>query len=311
LAGDIYRYPDGGCIALRQALARHFGLDGERIVCGCGSDELISLLVKAFAGPGDEVVYSAHGFLMYSLAAKAAGATPVAVPETDLTANVDAILDAVTDATRLVFIANPNNPTGSFLPVEELRRLHAGLPDGVILAIDAAYAEYVVRNDYTSGAELVDAAHNAVMLRTFSKIFALGGLRVGWAYCPAGIADVLNRVRGPFNVAAAAQVAAVAALDDIPFQDESRTHNEIWRAWTAERIAALGPTVHPSVTNFLLVDFAALDGKDAESARLHLKADGILVRQMGSYGLPQCLRVSIGTEAEMRAVVDSLAAYLA
>lgn len=310
MADEIYRYPDGGTTALRVALGRRYGLDPDRIVCGAGSDELISMLVGAYAGPGDEIVYSRHGFLMYPIAAQVAGATPVAAPESGLRCDVDALLAAVNERTKLVFIANPNNPTGSFLTVEELGRLQAGLPADVLLVVDAAYAEYVVRNDYASGVELVDAFTNVVMLRTFSKLFALSGLRLGWAYCTADVAGVLNRVRGPFNVNAAAQAAAIAALDDVAFQDESRTHNTIWRDWTTKRLSGLGLMVHPTVTNFLLVDFAGLDGKDAEAARQHLKADGILVRQMGAYGLPSCLRISIGTEDEMHAVVDALADYL-
>ncbi|MEM7443388.1 MAG: histidinol-phosphate transaminase [Pseudomonadota bacterium] len=310
MATDIFRYPDGGATELRQALGAHFGLDPERIVCGAGSDELISLLVNAHAGPGDEVVYSQHGFLMYALAAQAAGAKPVVAPETGLRSDVDALLATVTDRTKLLFIANPNNPTGSYLTVEEMERLQAGLPPHVLLVIDAAYAEYVVRNDYSAGADLVDRCRNVVMTRTFSKMYALSGLRLGWAYCTPELADVLNRVRGPFNVNSAAQAAAVAALNDVAFQDASRTHNAIWRDWTSERLSDLGLNVYPSVTNFLLVDFAGLDGKDAEAARQFLKQNGILVRQMGAYGLPTCLRLSIGDEDEMRLVVDTIAEYL-
>jgi len=310
VAGDIFRYPDGGSADLRRALGRHHGVDADRIVCGAGSDELISLLVNAYAGPGDEVVYSRHGFLMYELAAQAAGARPVAAPENDLKADVDALLAAVTDRTKLLFLANPNNPTGSYLATDEVARLQAGLPPHVLLVLDAAYAEYVVRNDYSSGIELVDACANVVMMRTFSKMFALSGLRLGWAYCPETVAGVLNRVRGPFNVNAAAQAAAVATLDDVAFQDASRTHNTIWRDWTSEQLGKLGLKVHPTVTNFLLVDFAGLANKDAEAARQFLKAEGILVRQMGAYGLPTCLRISIGSEDEMRVVVDTLADYL-
>lgn len=310
MANDIFRYPDGGSADLRQALGQYHGLDAERIVCGAGSDELISLLVNAYAGPGDDVVYSQHGFLMYALAAQAAGARPVAAPEQNLKADVDALLAAVTESTKLVFLANPNNPTGSYLTIDEVARLQAGLPSGVLLVLDAAYAEYVVRNDYSSGAELVERCANVVMMRTFSKMFALSGLRLGWAYCPETVAGVLNRVRGPFNVNAAAQAAAVAALKDVAFQDASRTHNTIWRDWTADRLGQLGLKVYPTVTNFLLVDFAGLDGKDAESARLYAKHEGILLRQMGAYGLPTCLRISVGSEEEMRVVVNTLADYL-
>lgn len=311
LAHELHRYPDGGATELRAALGRHYGLDPNRIVCGDGSDELISLLVKSYAGPGDEVLYSAHGFLMYPIAAKAAGATPVAAPETDLKADVDALLAKVSDRTRIVFLANPNNPTGSYLSVEEVERLQSGLPDDVLLVLDAAYAEYIALNDYSAGVELVERTSNVVMTRTFSKIFGLGAMRLGWAYCPAAIADVLNRVRGPFNVNAPALAAGLAALEDVDFTSAARTHNDIWRPWTTDRLTELGLKVHPSVGNFVLVDFAGLAGKEAEEARQFLKARGVLIRQMGAYGLPSCLRITIGTEPEMRALVDALAAYLA
>lgn len=309
---EIHRYPDGGCHALREALARQYGLDAGRIVCGAGSDELLGLLARAYAGPGDEVLYTAHGFLMYPIAAKAVGATPVAAPERDRTADVDALLERVTERTRIVFLANPNNPTGTYIGAEEVARLHAGLPEHVVLVIDAAYAEYMSQPDYSAGIELVERFPNVVMTRTFSKIYALGSVRLGWAYCPAGIADVLNRVRGPFNVSAAAQIAGVAALADEDFVATSRLHNDTWREAFTQRVRGLGLIVHPSVTNFVLVSFRDLPAAkaDAEAARQFLKARGILVRQMGGYGLPDCLRVTIGTADEMRAVADALAAYL-
>ncbi len=313
VAAEIHRYPDGGSTRLREALARHHGLDPSRIVVGAGSDELIALIVRAYAGPGDEVVYSRHGFLMYPIAAKTVGAVPVTAPETDLTADVDALLAAVTPRTRIVFLANPNNPTGTMLPVDEVRRLHAGLPSEVVLVIDAAYAEYLSRNDYSSGFELVEAAQNVVVTRTFSKIYALGGLRLGWCYASAEVTDVLNRIRGPFNVASAAQAAGLAALEDVAFVEQSRVHNEAGRARFAAAVRALGLRVHPSVTNFVLVSFAGqTPGKDgSEDARQFLKARGILVRQMNAYGLPDCLRVTIGTDAEMDEVVRALADFLA
>jgi histidinol-phosphate aminotransferase len=313
VAAEIHRYPDGGSTRLREALARHHGLDPSRIVVGAGSDEIIALIVRAYAGPGDEVVYSRHGFLMYPIAAKSVGAVPVTAPETDLTADVDALLAAVTPRTRIVFLANPNNPTGTILPVDEVRRLHAGLPSDVVLVIDAAYAEYLTRNDYSSGFELVEAARNVVVTRTFSKIYALGGLRLGWCYASAEVTDVLNRIRGPFNVASAAQAAGLAALEDVAFVERSRVHNEAGRARFAEAVRAIGLRVHPSVTNFVLVSFAGQGAgrDDSEAARQFLKARGILVRQMTAYGLPDCLRVTIGTDAEMDEVVRALADFLA
>jgi histidinol-phosphate aminotransferase len=311
-AAELHRYPEGGSTALREELGRRFGLDPDRIVCGSGSDELIALLVRAYAGPGDEVLYSRHGFLMYPIAAKSAGAVPVTAPEKDLRTDVDAMLAAVTGRTRIVFIANPNNPTGSYIGADEVRRLHAGLPEHVLLVVDAAYAEYVDAPDYSSGAELVDEFPNVVMARTFSKIYALGGMRLGWVYAPAGVADVLNRVRGPFNVNAAAQAAGLAALVDTDFVERSRRHNEVWRAWFAEQLSGLGLKVYPSVANFVLVSFANAGDHNspAEAARQFLKERGILVRQMGAYGLGDCLRITIGTEEEMRAVADALARFL-
>lgn len=312
-ADAMHRYPDGGSAELRRALGRRFNLDAERIVCGSGSDELLSLLVRAYAGPGDEVLYSQHGFLMYPISAKTVGATPVAAPETNLRTDVDAMLAHVTPRTKVVFVANPNNPTGSYLTAAELARLHAGLPESALLVIDAAYAEYVTQPDYSDGSELAERFPNAVMTRTFSKIFALGSLRLGWAYCPAAVADVLNRLRGPFNVSGAGQAAGVAALEDVEFLDRSRALNEENRKRFAERLRALGLKVHPSVGNFVLVSFADLpEGRnDAEAARLHLKARGILVRQMGSYGLPDCLRITIGLRDQMDAVADALADFIA
>ncbi|MGH6927126.1 MAG: pyridoxal phosphate-dependent aminotransferase, partial [Dongiaceae bacterium] len=214
LSDELHRYPDGGHEALRSAIAARHGLPAEQIVCGAGSDELISLLVRAYAGPGDEVLHSQFGFLMYAIAAKGAGATPIAAPERDYTADVDALLAHVREPTRVVLLANPNNPTGSVLPASEVRRLHAGLPRDVLLVLDSAYAEYVEGGDYEDGAALVAAHDNAVMLRTFSKIYGLAAVRLGWIYGPAHVVDAVNRIRGPFNVNAPAIAAGIAAIKD-------------------------------------------------------------------------------------------------
>jgi len=310
LAENLHRYPDGGAVDLHAALARHCGLDPARIVCGAGSDELIALLCRAYAGPGDEVLYSAHGFLMYAIAARSVGATPVAAPERNLCTDVDALLGAVTERTRLVFLANPNNPTGSMIDRDALHRLHAGLPDNVILAVDGAYAEYVSRNDYSSGLELAADMPNAIMLRTFSKIYGLSALRIGWCYGPAEIADVLNRIRGPFNVSAPALAAAEAALDDIPFTDAARAHNDIWLPWLGAELGKIGLVVHPSVGNFVLVEFPDDPAHSADAANDALNASGIIPRKVGNYGLPQCLRITIGLESDMRAVVAALTAFM-
>lgn len=311
VAADSHRYPDGGCTALRESLADRYDLDPARIVCGAGSDELITLLCRAYAGPGDEILYSEHGFLMYSIAAKTVGARPIAAPETNLTANVDALLAAVTGNTRMVFLANPNNPTGSYLPESEMIRLRVGLPENVVLVIDAAYAEYMspALNDYGPGTRLVEAGENVVMTRTFSKIFALGGLRLGWAYCPAAIADIVNRLRNPFNVASAAQVAGLAALSDTPLVERSRAHNDQWLAWTTEQLRGLGLGVPQSFGNFVLVRFSDEANRDAAAADAFLRARGIIVRGMAAYGLPDSLRITIGLEDEMRAVVAALTEF--
>jgi histidinol-phosphate aminotransferase len=310
LAGEIHRYPEGNALELREALGRRHGLDSARILCGAGSDELIALLLRCYAGPGDEVLYSRHGFLMYPIGAMSVGATPIAAPERALTSDVDALLDRVTDRTRIVFIANPNNPTGTYLGAEEMARLHAGLPPSVLLAIDAAYAEFVNRNDYQPGVELVDRAENVVMLRTFSKIYALAGLRLGWVYCPPAIADVLNRVRGPFNVAAPALAAGVAAVEDIAALNRARAHNQRWLPWFSERLAGLGIPLTPSVANFVLAGFPHDPRKNADAAFAFLHSRGILTRKMASYGLPQHLRITIGTGPEMETVATALTEFM-
>ncbi len=309
LSGDLHRYPDGGSLALRKALAERWSLEADRIVCGAGSDELISLLVNAYAGAGDEVIHSAHGFLMYRLSTLAAGATPVSVPEKHRTADVDAILEAVTDKTRLVFLANPNNPTGTYLSDAEVERLHAGLPENVLLVIDAAYAEYAEVPDYPDAATMVERSGNVVMLRTFSKIFALASLRLGWAYCPPAVADTLNRVRGPFNVNAPAQAAGIEALADTDFLEKSIELNRQWRAVLTQNLRGLGLDVGESIGNFILVDFAGIPGLSAAAALDFLKARGVLVRGMAGYGLADCLRITVGLDEDVAAVTDGLRAY--
>ncbi len=309
-AERLHRYPDGGCTALRKAIGRRFNLDPERIVCGAGSDELLALLVRAYAGPGEEVLHSAHGFLMYKLAALAAGAHPVAAPERELKADVDALLARVTSRTRILFLANPNNPTGSYLTAEELVRLHAGLPEDVLLVIDAAYAEFVSAPDYASGLELARTHPNVVMTRTFSKLFGLAALRVGWLYGSPAVVDVLNRIRGPFNVSQPGQAAAIAALEDIDHQAAAKAHNDRWLPWLRERISGLGLVVHPSVGNFLLVDFPRVPGRDAQAAEAYLERHGLVPRNMAAYGLPHALRISVGLEADNHRLVEVLHAFL-
>ena len=301
---EMHRYPDGDSHALRQAIGSRFGLDPARIVCGNGSDELLSLLIHSYAGPGDELVMSAHGFLMYEIGGVGVGARVVKTPERALTADVDAMLAAVSPATRLVVIANPNNPTGSLLPDSEMARLRTGLPPDVLLIIDAAYAEYVDRPDYDAGLALVDAGDNTVMTRTFSKIFGLGGLRLGWCYGPPGVIDVLNRVRPPFNVTLPAQEAGVAALAEQHWVEAGRAHNAAQRARLAAGLEAAGIRVWPSEGNFVLADFATPEA--AAAADKALRRRGIIVRAMRAYALPHCLRITVGTAEECGLVVEAL-----
>lgn len=310
LSPDLHRYPDGGAVALREALAARWGLDPACLVCGAGSDELIGLLTKSYVGPGDEVLFCAHGFLMYAIAAKSVGAVPVAVPEKPgFVMDVDALLAAVSPRTRLLFLANPNNPTGTYLPASEVARLQAGLPPSVLLVLDAAYAEYVTDADYTAGAELVARAKNVVMLRTFSKIYGMAALRLGWAYCAPEVADVLNRVRGPFNVGSAAQAAGAAALADEAFVKAVKAHNDHWMPWLAERLTTAGLHVVPSVGNFLLVRFPEGD-LNADAAYDYMAARGIIVRKMGAYRLHDHLRITVGTEEEVRATAEALSSFM-
>ncbi len=309
-AKELHRYPDGGADHLRAALAELYGLEAERIVCGAGSDELIAMLCRAYAGEGDEVLYSEYGFLMYAISAKSAGATPVKAPERELTADVDALLARVTPKTRLVFLANPNNPTGTYLGNDAVERLRDRLPADVLLVIDAAYAEYVDRNDYSPGIDLVRAHPNVVMTRTFSKIYGLAALRLGWAYCPPAIADVLHRVRGPFNVGTAAQVAGAAALRDLGHTARAKHHNDRWRPWLARELEAIGLAVAPSVGNFVLARFPA-GAAQAAAADAFLKKNGVIVRAMKGYGLPDCLRITVGMDDENEAVVAALRAFMA
>ncbi|NKB48319.1 MAG: histidinol-phosphate transaminase [Alphaproteobacteria bacterium] len=309
-ASDLRRYPEIDARSLRQALAAHYGLEAERIICGNGSDQIIDLLALAYAGVGDEVVYSAHGFQMYPIAAHAVGAMPVAAPEVNLTTDVDALLDKVGERTRILFLANPNNPTGTFVTRSELARLHAGLPGNVVLVIDAAYAEFVTHADYEPGIELARAHDNVVMTRTFSKIFALASLRVGWAYGPREIIDILDRIRPPFNVNAPAIDGAIAALADHEHTETARRHNGEVLPWFTGEVEALGLTVNPSVANFVIVHFDPDTPKNAEAAYQHLFDNGIVTRRVGGYGLPDWVRMSIGTREEMTIVRDALKEFL-
>jgi histidinol-phosphate aminotransferase len=303
-------YPDGAASELREAIGRAFGLDPARIVCGAGSDDLLNLLARAYLADGDEAIHTTHGFLVYPIATLGTGATPVVAAEKNFTADVDAILAAVTPKTKVVFLANPNNPTGTYVPFDEVKRLHGALPPQVLLVLDAAYAEYVRSNDYESGIELVATSENVVMCRTFSKIHGLAALRLGWMYGPAHVVDAVNRIRGPFNVNAAAIAAGIAAIEDTAHQDRSREHNTHWLAWLTEEIGKLGLTVTPSVANFVLIHFPTTKGRTAQDADKFLTARGLILRQVGAYRLPHALRMTVGSEEANRLAVKALAEFL-
>ncbi len=309
-AGTLALYPDGTAGALREAIAGKYGLDPARILCGAGSDELLALLTSAYIGPGDEGVFTQHGFLVYRIAILAAAGTPVVAPERDLTADVDAILAAVTERTKIVFLANPNNPTGTYIPFDEVKRLHAGLPPHVLLVLDAAYAEYVRRNDYASGLELVATSDNVVMTRTFSKIHGLAALRLGWMVGPAHVIDAVNRIRGPFNVNAPAIAAGIAAIGDDAHLSAALAHNDEWLPALTREIEALGLEVTPSVGNFLLIHFPRETGRTAADADAFLSGRGLVLRRVDAYGLPDALRLTIGDAEANRLVVEALTHFM-
>ncbi len=305
-AARLQDYPDGDVTELRAAIGRAFGLDPARILCGAGSDDLLNLLAHAYLRDGDEVIYSAHGFLMYPIYALGHGAKPIAVPEKDYTADVDAMLAAVTPRTRIVFLANPNNPTGTYVPFDAIKRLQRKLPPNVILVLDAAYAEYVQRNDYEAGIELVATCENVVMCRTYSKVHGLAAVRLGWMYGPAHIVEALNRVRNPFNVNTPAMKAGIAAIEDTAHVQKSVAHNARWLAWLTEEIGRLGLKVTPSVANFVLIHFPESKGRTAADADAFLTKRGLILRRVSGYGLPNALRLTVGTEEANHLVVAAL-----
>lgn len=302
-AEELNRYPDGAALALRTALGNKFNLNPEQIVCGAGSEQLISLLIGAYAGEGDNIVYSQYGFAMYAIMAKGLCVESIAAPEKpDLRTDIEAMLAAVTPRTKLMMIANPNNPTGSWLTKAEMKSLRARLREDVLLVVDSAYAEFVDDPDYEDGEKMVDQYQNVVMLRTFSKIYGLAALRIGWGYFPAEVARVLNRVRAPFNVSVPAQAAGIAALEDDDFLKRTLEMNRHGLPQVTKGLEALGVHVYPSVGNFVLAKF----GPNAEQVRLTLKEKGIFVRQMGAYGLPECLRITIGRAEDNARLLETL-----
>ncbi|MBV1868779.1 MAG: histidinol-phosphate transaminase [Marinosulfonomonas sp.] len=302
---QLHRYPSSDHAALRAAIADVHGLDGDRIICGSGSDEIINFLCQAYAGAGDEVIYTEHGFAMYRICALAAGATPVEVAERERVVDVERILEACNERTRLVFIANPANPTGTMVGGNELARLAAGLPDQALLVLDGAYAEYVEGFDGCAG--LVDQRDNVVMTRTFSKLHGLGGLRVGWGYGPSAVIDVLNRIRAPFNLSQTQLDVAEAAIRDAKHAVFSRKENTRLRAWLAGALMKIGVPSDTSCANFILARFA--DQSEAEACDAYLKKNGLIVRQVAGYGLPNCLRITVGDEASCRRVAHTITAF--
>ena len=302
---DLHRYPSTDHASLREAIAEVWGVDAARVVCGVGSGEVLKLLSEAYAGKGDEVLFTEHGFSMYPIYAHACGATPVVVPEKERVVDVDAILAACTKKTRLILIANPANPTGTMIGSGELARLAEGIPPQALLVLDGAYAEFV--DVYDAGKALVESRDNVVMTRTFSKIYGLGGMRVGWAYGPQAVIDVINRIRGPFNLSSVALAAAEASVRDTAHTEKCRIENAKWREWLANALAAHGVPSDTSTANFILARF----GSEAEANACddHLKSQGIIVRRVAGYGLPNCLRITVGDEAACRRVAHAVGQF--
>jgi histidinol-phosphate aminotransferase len=306
-AGTLDRYPDAGATDLREAIGAHYGIEPDRVIHGTGSDEVLHLAAGAFAGPGDEVLFVRYGFSVYPIAARRVGATPVEAADVDYATDVDTLLAAVTEKTRVVFIANPNNPTGTYLPKAELLRLHAALPADCLFVVDQAYSEYLSPEDDDGALELAKTASNVLVTRTFSKIFGLAAERIGWGYGPSDVIQAMHKIRAPFNVTTAGQMAAIASLKAADFVEASRVHNETWRAWLSEQVAGLGNAglrVVPSKANFVLVLF---EGRvTAEAAYTGLMERGFIVRWLPGQGLRHGLRISIGTEAQTKGLVTAL-----
>ena len=307
---QLARYPDGSAQELRNAIAEVHELDAQRIICGAGSDEILGLICRAYAGPGDEVIHTEHGFLMYELYTRSVGATPVAASDNNITVDIISVLENVTDATRAVFIANPNNPTGTYIPSVEVERLRSGLRDDIILVLDGAYAEFMTDEDYEPGLSLAASLPNTIMTRTFSKIYGLASLRVGWAYAAKSIIDTLNRIRSPFNVNMPALAAAAAAIRDTNHTSTAVAHNIRWMRKALDRLRALGLEVKGESANFILPRFPEKPGYTAADANKFLQRQGIIVRRVTDYGLPHHLRITLGTDAEMNTVLAALTDFM-
>ena len=308
-AGKVLnRYPDWTSSGLRGVLGEKFNLDNTRIMCTAGSEQMLAFLARAYIAEGDEVIYPKYGFMIYRFNIMMAGAVGVPVEHDDFKINVDYILDAVTDKTRVVFLDNPGNPTGTYVPYEDIKRLRKKLPEHILLVLDAAYADFVTEYDYDAGFDLVDEYKNVIVLRTLSKLYGLSGLRIGWAYGPEDIISTLLHLKGGFNVSIAAQAAGEAALLDEEYADEMRAHSQKWIAYMSDALTELGIKVTPSVCNFILIHFP--NGRDQMKAvDAHLKENGINVGQVGMYQLDASLRVTVGTEDECRAFVTAMKDY--
>ncbi len=309
-ADELNLYPDGRAGALRAAVAERYRLEPERLVFGCGTDEIFQLINQVFLEPGDNIIQGEYGFGAYAIGARACGAEVRFAPEPNLRVDVDEMLKLVDERTRIVFIANPANPTGTWITAEEVRRLHAALPPRVVLVLDGAYGEFVTDPRFEDGLDLARGAGNVIVTHTFSKLHGLASLRVGWAYGTAETIDAIDRIRLPFNTSIAAQAAAIAALGDADFQARSLALVEQWRPWLTQQLGGLGLEVVPSAANFILIRFPTEPGRTASEAEAFLASHGYLTRGVAGYGLPDYLRINIGLEEHNRTVVDLLARFL-
>jgi histidinol-phosphate aminotransferase len=304
-AKDVFRYADGSSTLLREKIAQKNNINANQIVCGAGSDEIIALLTSSFASVGDEIIYSEHGFLMYPISGQRVGAKAIKVKEKNLKTDVDAIINAVNKKTKIIFIANPNNPTGSYLNKDEINKLVSNIPSNVLIVLDHAYQEFVTVDDFYDGIKIVNNHKNVVLTRTFSKIYGLASLRIGWSYSSQNIADILNKARGPFNVSGPAQVSALASLDDDDFYEASKNHNTKWLKTLNEELKLINKIkIYPSIANFILIDF--LSNENCENVNKKLLENSIIFREMKGYGLPSCLRVTIGTAEQNEIIIENL-----
>ncbi|MDA7705698.1 histidinol-phosphate transaminase [Rickettsiales bacterium] len=303
-SNELFRYPDGPSFELKKAIANKYNIEEEKITCGAGSDEIISLLIEAFAGVGDEIIQSEYGFLMYEISATKFGAKTLKAKDQNLKTDIDDIINLISDKTKIIFIANPNNPTGSYITKGELDKLIANIPKNIIIAMDLAYCEYIDKENYPDITQYVKKYDNVIMMRTFSKIHGLAALRLGWCYSSQYIADSLNKVRGPFNVSMAAQKAGIAAINDDEFIKKSKKHNQEQLKFVQNSLNQLGVKFYDSFANFILIDFGSAE--KCQKINQYLLDNGMIIRDMKSYNLPNCLRMTIGTEYENKEFINLL-----